>query len=145
MNKLAAKLVTLASDRVSASQVQLELGEHQQHSSNTAGSIEYQSTSCTAISATSESEDSQHSPTPILNSVATEILVPPYVALCINTGGIPKTLTEVDVSDAVSDAEVFERLRTSYNNTRGYRKRFSFLIHPTALQFVKVSITKQYS
>ena len=62
-----------------------------------------------------------------------------FLALCVNTGGIYKTLVEIDTADTESDAVVFQKMKQAYKNTRGLRYRFRFIIKPVAVEFVQVS------
>lgn len=82
--------------------------------------------------------DNQLPPTTSTASAAA-IPDPQYVGLCVNTSEFRISLAEVEMSDVVSDAELFDRLKSNYRSLRGFRTRFSFLIQPVAIRFVKVS------
>lgn len=62
-----------------------------------------------------------------------------FLALCVNTGGIYKTLVEINTADTESDAAVFLKMKQAYKNTRGLRYRFRLIIKPVAVEFVQVS------
>lgn len=87
----------------------------------------------------SETITSTH--TPSQSSIAR----PKFLALCINTGGIYKTLAEIDISGTISDAAAFLMMKDEYLNTRGLLSRFKFLIKPTTIEFVQVSYLSETS
>jgi hypothetical protein len=62
-----------------------------------------------------------------------------YLALCVNTGGIYKTLGEIEVSAVRSDGHLFNLMKKTYHDLRGFRAKFNFLIKPVEIQFVLVS------
>jgi len=62
-----------------------------------------------------------------------------YLALCVNTGSMYKTLVELDVSNRTSDAEVFCQLKDAYLRLRGLRALYGFLMKPVDVHFVHVS------
>lgn len=62
-----------------------------------------------------------------------------FLALCVNTGGIYKTLSEVDLTGIKSDMAGFLKMKEAYVGTRGLRSRLGFLIKPVTLEFVQVS------
>ena len=64
---------------------------------------------------------------------------PKYLALCVNTGSIYKTLVEFEVSSKFSDADVFRLMKEAYVNLRGIRALHSLLIKPVDVHFVHVS------
>lgn len=68
---------------------------------------------------------------------------PRYLALCVNTGSMYKTLVEFDVSDKTSDAEVFYMLKEAYVNLRGLRAVYGILMKPVDIHFVHVSFTSR--
>ena len=63
---------------------------------------------------------------------------PRYLALCVNTGSMYKTLVEFDVSEKTSDADVFYMLKDAYVNLRGLRTLYGFLMKPVDVHFVHV-------
>ena len=65
---------------------------------------------------------------------------PKFLALCVNTGGIYKTLSEVDLTGIKSDMFGFLKMKEAYLGTRGLRSRLRFLIKPVNLEFVQVSV-----
>ena len=85
------------------------------------------------------STDNQTLPPATVSVSAGAASDPQYLALCVNTREFEKILDEIEVSDVTSDAELFNRLRSSYRNLRGFRSRFLFLIQPIAIRFVHVS------
>ncbi len=64
---------------------------------------------------------------------------PKFLALCVNTGGVYKTLAEIDTADTCSDSKGFLLMKEAYLKARGLRSKFSFLIKPVTLEFVQVS------
>jgi hypothetical protein len=65
---------------------------------------------------------------------------PRYLALCVNIGGIYKTLAEINTTSITSDARLFLGLKEEYLKKRGLRSRFRFLVKPTTVEFVQVSV-----
>ncbi|RYP68070.1 hypothetical protein DL769_005598 [Monosporascus sp. CRB-8-3] len=65
---------------------------------------------------------------------------PKFLALCVNTGGIYKTLAEINTKNITSDAEAFSVMKNDYLKTRGFRSRFSFLVKPVTLEFVQFTL-----
>lgn len=47
-----------------------------------------------------------------------------FLALCVNTGGIYKTLAQVDLTDIKSDTVAFLKMKQAYIVTRGLRSQF---------------------
>ncbi|KAI1323655.1 hypothetical protein F5Y16DRAFT_383060 [Xylariaceae sp. FL0255] len=76
------------------------------------------------------------------SSVSSQVGVkrPRFLALCVNKGGIYKTLTEIDTSAMTSDAVAFSIMRNEYYKTRGLRSRFKFLIKATTIEFVQFTL-----
>lgn len=66
-----------------------------------------------------------------------------FLALCVNTGGIYKTLIEINTADTESDAAVFLKMKQAYKNARGLRYRFRLIIKPVAVEFVQVGTCSQ--
>lgn len=64
---------------------------------------------------------------------------PKFLALCINTGPIYKTLVEIDASEIASDATAFLRMKKIYLQTRSRLSRLNFLVKPVTVEFVRVS------
>lgn len=71
----------------------------------------------------------------------TSVSRPRFLAICVNTGGIYKTLVEIDISSVTSDAAAFLMMKNEYLKERGILSRFKFLIKPTTIEFVHVSYT----
>lgn len=69
-----------------------------------------------------------------------EISQSKFLALCVNTGVIYKTLAELDTSRINSDGEAFLRMKKAYLQYRGVRSRVRFLIKPVTVEFVRVSL-----
>ncbi|KAI0902985.1 hypothetical protein F4823DRAFT_629775 [Ustulina deusta] len=65
---------------------------------------------------------------------------PRFIALCVNTGGIYKTLAEIDTSSMTSDAAAFSIMKDEYFKTRGLRSRFKLLIKATTIEFVQFTL-----
>ncbi|KAF4631776.1 hypothetical protein G7Y89_g6358 [Cudoniella acicularis] len=61
---------------------------------------------------------------------------PKYLALCVNTSGIYKTLAEIEVSAVKSDGQLFHLIKEAYRDIRGFRTKLNFLIKPIEIQFV---------
>lgn len=68
----------------------------------------------------------------------TQAALPRYLAICVNTGGIYVTLSEISVTRNISDAALFDMIKTSYQKLRGFRIRFAFLLRPVGVEFVHV-------
>ncbi|QBZ61174.1 hypothetical protein PoMZ_08120 [Pyricularia oryzae] len=66
---------------------------------------------------------------------------PKYLALCVNTGGIYKTLAEINTTRMASDAEVFQNMKAAYVQTRGRLSRFWFLVKPVTVEYIQASFT----
>ncbi|KAF2493623.1 hypothetical protein BU16DRAFT_513669 [Lophium mytilinum] len=62
--------------------------------------------------------------------------LPRYLAICVNTGGIYVTLSEISVPRNTSDAALFDMIKISYQKLRGFRIRFAFLLRPIGVEFV---------
>jgi hypothetical protein len=67
---------------------------------------------------------------------------PRHLALCVNTGGIYKTLAEINTTSISSDARLFLMMKEEYLKKRGLRSRFKFLIKPMTIEFVQVSVRR---
>ncbi|KFY99200.1 hypothetical protein V500_01441 [Pseudogymnoascus sp. VKM F-4518 (FW-2643)] len=65
---------------------------------------------------------------------------PKYIALCVNTGGIYKTLAEVEISSVTSDIQLFRLMKQAYLNARGFRTKFTLLIKPVEIHFVHFNL-----
>lgn len=65
---------------------------------------------------------------------------PKYLALCVNTGGIYKTLAEINTTKMASDAEVFQSMKAAYVQTRGRLSRFWFLVKPVTVEFIQFTL-----
>jgi len=63
---------------------------------------------------------------------------PKLLALCVNSGGIYKTLAELDMTDVNSDAEAFLLMKKAYLLNRGLRSRLKLLLKPVTVEFVQV-------
>ena len=82
-------------------------------------------------------QSSQESITTIFSSSSSR---PKFLAVCINTGGMYKTLAEIDVSTTTSDVQLFHSIKKTYQKTRGFRARFAWLIKPIEVHFVRVVV-----
>ncbi|EHK19706.1 uncharacterized protein TRIVIDRAFT_14315, partial [Trichoderma virens Gv29-8] len=69
-----------------------------------------------------------------------DIIQPKFLALCINTGGMYKTLAELDTSRINSDGEAFSQMKKAYLQYRGMRSRLRFLIKPVTVEFVRFTL-----
>ncbi|KAK1751160.1 hypothetical protein QBC47DRAFT_352026 [Echria macrotheca] len=120
------------------------VGYIQQRSSGTSETLSNSDT--TDCPSDSQSSSSSSSPaSSVLGSVSvqpqpTGAVRPKYLALCVNTGGIYKTLAEVDTTGTASDAAGFEKMKQAYVATRGRRSRFGFLIKPVGIEFVQFTL-----
>ncbi|KAK3936595.1 hypothetical protein QBC46DRAFT_418612 [Diplogelasinospora grovesii] len=65
---------------------------------------------------------------------------PKFLALCVNTGGIYKTLAEIEASDTDTDLTAFRKMKEGYLKTRGVRARFSYLVRPIGVEFVHFNL-----
>ncbi|KAF1948353.1 hypothetical protein CC80DRAFT_431768 [Byssothecium circinans] len=65
---------------------------------------------------------------------------PRFLALCVNIGGIYKTLAEIDMTRITSDAALFLEMKKEYLKKRGRRSRFEFLIKPKTVEFVQFTL-----
>ncbi|KAI8650147.1 hypothetical protein NCS56_01466600 [Fusarium sp. Ph1] len=63
-----------------------------------------------------------------------------FLALCVNTEGIYKTLTEVDLTGIKSDMAGLLKMKEAYVGTRGLRSRLRFLTKPVTLEFVQFTL-----
>lgn len=72
-----------------------------------------------------------------------DIVESKFLALCINTGSIYKTLAELDMSRINSDGEAFSQMKKAYIQYRGVRSRLRFLIKPVTVEFVRVSLERE--
>ena len=66
----------------------------------------------------------------------TQLLVPKYLELCINTGKLSQSLCEIDVTRFSSDIELFRWIRRKYSETRGWRMHSRFCLRPKSMRFV---------
>jgi len=105
--------------------------------SPTNGSIKSDSRSSTSEVSTSSSTT--------LSQSQNESSKSKFLALCVNTGGIYKTLSEIDITGTKSDRDGFQKLKQKYLGTGGFRSKFSFLIRPVTLEFVQVSHLRGWS
>lgn len=64
---------------------------------------------------------------------------PKYLAICVSTNRIYKTLIEIDVTDLASDAGLFAAMKRQYRAVRGYKAHFPSLFKPISVEFVHVS------
>jgi hypothetical protein len=62
-----------------------------------------------------------------------------YLALCINVGGIYKTLSEIDMTDITSDAKLFLKMKEEYQSKRWKRFNFNWLVKPATVEYIEVS------
>lgn len=69
-----------------------------------------------------------------------DAIPPKFLALCVNTGGMYKTLAELDMSRINSDGEAFSQMKKAYLHYRGVRSRLHFLVKPVTVEFVRVSL-----
>ncbi|KAM0454346.1 hypothetical protein ACHAPV_008425, partial [Trichoderma viride] len=69
-----------------------------------------------------------------------DIVESKFLALCINTGSIYKTLAELDMSRINSDGEAFSQMKKAYIQYRGVRSRLRFLIKPVTVEFVRFTL-----
>ncbi|KAL7904291.1 hypothetical protein GGI35DRAFT_463812 [Trichoderma velutinum] len=74
------------------------------------------------------------------SSVDVETIRPKFLGLCINTGGMYKTLAELDMSRINSDGEAFSQMKKAYLQYRGARSRLHFLIKPVTVEFVRFTL-----
>ncbi|KAH7013407.1 hypothetical protein EDB80DRAFT_371298 [Ilyonectria destructans] len=65
---------------------------------------------------------------------------PAFLALCVNTGGIYKTLTEISTEKIACDAEAFRVMKKEYLKKRGFRSRFKLLIKPITVEFIQFTL-----
>ncbi|KAK4076722.1 uncharacterized protein Triagg1_4325 [Trichoderma aggressivum f. europaeum] len=65
---------------------------------------------------------------------------PKFLALCVNTGGMYKTLAELDMSRINSDGEAFSQMKKAYLQYRGVRSRLHFLVKPVTVEFVRFTL-----
>ncbi|KAJ5889899.1 hypothetical protein N7504_010709 [Penicillium tannophilum] len=63
-----------------------------------------------------------------------------FLALCVNTGTIYKTLAEIETSNVKSDAAAFSMLKDEYLKIRGMRSRFRFLVEPIDIEFIQFTL-----
>ncbi|KAL6693019.1 hypothetical protein J3F84DRAFT_82591 [Trichoderma pleuroticola] len=68
------------------------------------------------------------------------IIPPKFLALCVNTGGMYKTLAELDMSRINSDGEAFSQMKMAYLQYRGVRSRLHFLVKPVTVEFVRFTL-----
>lgn len=78
--------------------------------------------------------------TGITDASSVDAIPPKFLALCVNTGGMYKTLAELDMSRINSDSEAFSQMKKAYLQYRGVRSRLHFLIKPVTVEFVRVSL-----
>lgn len=113
----------------------------------------------TSTNSSSDSEQSQTNPhhmtsrsssssrttlsTGSTDASSVDAIPPKFLALCVNTGGMYKTLAELDMSRINSDGEAFSQMKKSYLQYRGVRSRLHFLVKPVTIEFVRVSLFLQ--
>lgn len=73
------------------------------------------------------------------STVDVDVIPSKFLALCVNTGGMYKTLAELDMSRINSDGEAFSQMKKAYLQYRGVRSRLHFLVKPVTVEFVRVS------
>ncbi|KAH7397008.1 hypothetical protein DE146DRAFT_764375, partial [Phaeosphaeria sp. MPI-PUGE-AT-0046c] len=80
--------------------------------------------------------------TPDSSMVAVATPAPPdkYLAICISTKRIYKTLIELDVTNLASDASLFAAMKREYQAARGYKAHFASLFKPISVEFVHFSL-----
>lgn len=61
---------------------------------------------------------------------------PAFLALCVNTGGIYKTIAEISTEKIACDAEAFRVKKKEYLKKCGFRSRFKLLIKPITVEFI---------
>ncbi|KAJ4854377.1 uncharacterized protein T069G_11356 [Trichoderma breve] len=69
-----------------------------------------------------------------------DAIPPKFLALCVNTGGMYKTLAELDMSRINSDSEAFSQMKKAYLQYRGVRSRLHFLVKPVTVEFVRFTL-----
>ncbi|KAL6786567.1 hypothetical protein J3E68DRAFT_420029 [Trichoderma sp. SZMC 28012] len=69
-----------------------------------------------------------------------DAIPPKFLALCVNTGGMYKTLAELDMSRINSDGEAFSQMKKAYLQYRGVRSRLHFLVKPVTVEFVRFTL-----
>jgi hypothetical protein len=82
-----------------------------------------------------------------LTEVTVDKRVPTYFEVCTNTGNYAVGHFELDISEAATDGELFEKIWDTYNQTRGFGIRRLFL-RPRDVHFVMVrnhSISAYYT
>lgn len=89
------------------------------------------------------------SPTPLpahTNSSTARMFILPdrtYLEICVNTGGLIKTLSEIDLAHIRCDGELFRKIRSEYMRLRSFKSKL-WLFKPCDVHFVKVSNTSHY-
>ncbi|KAM6478607.1 hypothetical protein HDV62DRAFT_370831 [Trichoderma sp. SZMC 28011] len=78
--------------------------------------------------------------TGITDASSVDAIPPKFLALCVNTGGMYKTLAELDMSRINSDSEAFSQMKKAYLQYRGVRSRLHFLIKPVTVEFVRFTL-----
>ncbi|KAH6838570.1 hypothetical protein B0I37DRAFT_409119 [Chaetomium sp. MPI-CAGE-AT-0009] len=66
-----------------------------------------------------------------------------FIELCVNTGEFQRSLAEIDVSTASSDAQLFDRIRERYREVRSFRTKY-FLLKPVDVHFVQFSVEDRH-
>ncbi|KAF3063117.1 hypothetical protein CFAM422_010241 [Trichoderma lentiforme] len=74
------------------------------------------------------------------SSVDVDVIPSKFLALCVNTGGMYKTLAELDMSRINSDGEAFSQMKKAYLQYRGVRSRLHFLVKPVTVEFVRFTL-----
>ncbi|KAL7953700.1 hypothetical protein V8C34DRAFT_296259 [Trichoderma compactum] len=74
------------------------------------------------------------------SSIDVDVILPKFLALCVNTGGMYKTLAELDMSRINSDGEAFSQMKKAYLQYRGVRSRLHFLVKPVTVEFVRFTL-----
>ncbi|KAK5109262.1 hypothetical protein LTR85_003445 [Meristemomyces frigidus] len=70
-------------------------------------------------------------------------LLPRYLELCVNTGSLCQTLSEIDVTRIASDIELFHWIRKRYKDLRGWRTQARFCLRPKSMKFVYFGLEKK--
>ncbi|KAL7790666.1 hypothetical protein V8C43DRAFT_285140 [Trichoderma afarasin] len=111
------------------------------NSSDSEQSVETQTNPHHMISRSSSSSRASSS-TGSTNASSVDVNVIPskFLALCVNTGGMYKTLAELDMSRINSDGEAFSQMKKAYLQYRGVRSRLHFLVKPVTVEFVRFTL-----
>jgi hypothetical protein len=63
-----------------------------------------------------------------------------YFELCVNRGKWEKILGEIDITNMVSDGELFRAIAEKYDSVRGIRAKNLYLLEPANIHFVRVCL-----